>query len=81
MPAEALENLALDALETELAKIGTAPTSNWLMKTPPAITVGVPDANMPGPNLMSLWLHYVSGGRGSDDVGTASHRRKCAFAI
>src|SRR5260221_6391624 len=81
MPADALENQALDALQVELAKIGTAPTLNWRTVPTPAITVGVPDANVPAPNQMSLWTHYVSSARGADDVGIASHRLRCTFAI
>src|SRR5258706_761896 len=81
MPAEALENQALDALELELAKIGTAPTSSWLTTPTPTITVGVPAANVPGPNLMSLWLHYEGGARGTDELGVASHRRRCTFLV
>jgi hypothetical protein len=81
MPAEALENQALDALETELAKIGTAPTSNWLTTPTPEITVGVPGANVPGPNLMSLYLQHARSERGDDSVGTASHRLRCTFAV
>jgi hypothetical protein len=81
MPAEALENQALDALETELAKIGTAPTSNWLTTPTPAITVGVPGANVPGPNAMSLYLQHARSEKGDDSVGTASHRLRVTFAV
>ena len=81
MPAEALEIQMLDALELELAKVGTAPTSNWLTTTPPERQVGVPDANVPSPNLMSLYLQHVRTEVMTDGAGVASHGVRCTFAV
>ena len=81
MAVEALENLMLDTLELELAKIGTAPTSNWRTTTPPTMRLGVPGDRVPGPNLMTLQLQHLRSERGDDSVGTASHRLRVHFAV
>lgn len=80
MPVDALENLMIDAIEAELAKIGTPPTSDWLTTTPPAIKVGVPGDKPPGPNLMTIYLQHV-GTTESDSAGTGLHQLRCTFHI
>lgn len=82
MPTEAIENLVLDAIADELAKIGTAPLSNWLTTTAPTIRAGAPSGDkVPGPNKCSIYVHHVGSQEGSDDAGAASHRLDCRFAV
>jgi hypothetical protein len=81
MPVEALENRMLDAIEAELVKIGTAPTSAWLTTPTPTIKLGVPGDKVPGPNLTTLYLQHLGSKQGTDSVGTALHKLECAFAI
>lgn len=81
MPNEALENLILDAIEAELAKIGTAPTSNWFTTPAPTIKVGVPGDPIKGPNQCSLYLQHVGSDFAQNNVLLTHHRLECDFDI
>jgi hypothetical protein len=81
VPDQALENTMLSALQTELEKIGTAPLSNWLTQTPPAIKLGVPGDKLPGPNLFTMWLQHLSTEFLDAEGGTATHRIRATFGV
>lgn len=81
MPVAALENTMVDAIKLELAKIGTAPLSEWLTQSPPTIKEGVPGDRPTGPNQMSVYVQHVGSNPGSDSAGTALHQLECTFVI
>lgn len=81
MPTEALENLMLDAIEDELAKIGTSPTSDWRTAPKPTIKTGVPGDPIGGPNKCTLYLQHVTSEFGQANVPLSLHRLDCDFDI
>jgi len=81
VPNPAPESLMLSAMQTELQKIGTAPTDLWNTQTPPVLRLGYPGDAGANPNTMTMWLQHIGTEFLDAEGGISTHRIKATFAV